>query len=482
MKREKVDKSIKEIEDKREEIAYAIAMGYANGDEEIARKYYERFSDKLVNNTRVFIFDVENFNSTYVKEVNNLVKELGNFLVDPYFHENYLNNFRLAKPPSKVAKLKSISLYSEVTECEKLYAQKEELYTKHLIPYSVFFRLYNSGGVEKINQLNYLIRRLDKKESMYDFKNYISNFCDSLKLSTMNKKFSKLIETYKLNGFDDLLTLNTELDSFMLDEKSLGLKERKIIEESRENFRRRIGAKEDYLIDKKEITKIKKDIEQVYNYNFYKNLFENSNLKEFFDKNGYGYNLNNLKETFGLFFGVMGSTGIHSLRNLNNNYMNFCVFGSGFLDHPKSSQNDVIVHEFIHAVDKLSNKRNDFSIKYREINEAMTEYIAKKSVNYLKGNVLSKGNKQDLGFYSIYDSMMPLVKILENSSLWDDFVDAKLNNDTKGLEKKIGLSNLTYISRCFIEVSCSGSGTSKEEQWTNELNKTLDKIERKKSK
>ena len=91
-----------------------------------------------------------------------------------------------------------------------------------------------------------------------------------------------------------------------------------------------------------------------------------------------------------------------------------------------------------------------FSVKYKNINEAITEYFSRKAITYLNGNVLpSKENDMKREPCSVYDSMLPLVEKLFASGYKEDFIQAKFFGDVKKLENKVGLVNMMKISKCF---------------------------------
>lgn len=466
------DTYLKEIDNSKEKIAWAIAKGICNGNETEASQYYKGFRDVLLNGATSFFIDIKSFHSTYMREVVALLKELSDF-VDYDVSRYVLDN---DNRPTAV----SINVYSRLKQgsLEKMYYDNFAMYDKIGLSLGTFRMLFEEGGNRKIEELNKLIKKVNRKVSMIKFKDFCSTFKDMIQFSSINKRFDKIKEKFNLENIDDLLDLNTEIDSFFVDESTLSDQQKRILENNKKSFRARIGAKEDYFISEKDALKLKKEIEKIYNFNLYRQAFDNTNLREFFENNDYEYNAHNLKRVFNMLFCIFNATAICSNDDLGKGYMKHCMFGKIILDKSADYQNNIIIHEFIHAVEKLEPNHKNFCDKYSTINEAMTEFFTKRSSKYFDGAILPSCKDNPWCEYgSMYDNMLPLVETLEKSELWDDFVNAKFFGKTKELEEKIGVSTMNKINKCFMGAFCLPiSDIYSQRVYARDLEKVLRKI------
>ena len=473
------DKQIEEIEKSREKIAYAVAMAVCDGKKENVAKYYRNFLDILTNDTEYFFVKSKDIIKTYEKKVLSSLKEISGFL-DKDLSSNIFN----IQNTGGVSPADVVGEKVEKSECEKLYEKRKKIYGKITIRYNSFKKLYDSKGLDGILKLDSLVKKANNILFMEKAKKFLSNMREVAVLPNIHKKFGKLSRGYGLKTLDDLMVLNTEIDSFFVDEKNLNDDIKKIVEENRQNFRKRIGAKEDYFIAEKEARKLKKEISRVYNYNLYREVFGKTNIIEFFSKYGYELNEHNLKETFCLLFGSFKVTGICSKRNFGRGDKQ-CIFLSSEITSSEwlqESKNDLILHESIHAMEKTKeNYKNSFCFKYRSINEAMTEFLARESLKYLDNNILSEGVEKrfNQSLYSIYDPMLPLVKKLFESDFKEDFLKAKFEGDVVGLEHKIGMGNLKKISKCLIDAFEYGKNEKIINMALLELDNILENVQKK---
>lgn len=447
------DKQISEIEQNFEQIAYVVAMAISDGDKKNASEMYNHFVEILKNDVILFFLETSDIYNSYEKKLISMLDELGNYV------ELDLKS---------IVFLRTMNVFDshlfgnnpEEKECEELYKERKEKYAKLGIAYNIFSKFYAANGIEGVKKLDSMVDNVNKQLFMRSAKSFFSSISEVLGFKLfVNKQFGKFNSTYGVKSLDDLLILNTEIDSFFVDEKFLNPEARKIIEENRRNFRKRIGAKDNYLISKWKAAKLKKQINRIYNFNLYTEIFNKTNLKDFFIKYGYNISSENLSTSLQLLYTIYShASGLCST---------WCNFGKGnkrvvFLSSNLALngsihdiQNAVIIHELIHSLEKINAKfKHDFPYKYRNINEAITEYLTKKSLKYLKKNILSLAKEDNLfdRYSSAYDPMMPLVDKLAQSDLWSYFLKAKFAGDIKGLENKIGLDNMKIISACFDEV------------------------------
>ena len=98
-----------------------------------------------------------------------------------------------------------------------------------------------------------------------------------------------------------------------------------------------------------------------------------------------------------MLIGVFTATGTCNEANFGKGDAKYCFFGKQILDKSPGFINNIIVHEFIHSLEIYNSKTNKFCIKYRNVNEAMTEYLTRKSTIFLEKNIIqSRGDNKNL--------------------------------------------------------------------------------------
>jgi len=436
---------IRAIDSKKADIARAIALAVAEGNDRKFNEYYDGFKDILENKTRSFFVEIKDFSSIYKTEVKAMLEELSKFVgknIGEYiFKEGKYVSFKDIKINSNIEK----------SEVEKLFDKNKSVYESLGIYESDIHRLYNDGGKEKIKGLNKLIEKFRKKTFMFDLKEQFCVIKESLQMIFISKQFDKLKAYYKLRTLDDLLVLHTEVASFLIDESKLNREQREIVEKNRNSYRKRVGVNEDFYISKKDVLKLNKEIEKIYNFNIYKQMFDNTNIKDFFELYGYEYNSKNIRGAFRFIVQQFTVTGTCTNFSFDNNDVKHCFFNYKILEDDAESQNNIILHEFIHALEILEDIDVSFCARYRFINEAMTEYLANKASKYLNNNILSDKENKYCKYGTLYDSMLPLVERFSSSIIWDEFVKVKFYGNLDKFESKIGYNDLYKISMCFDE-------------------------------
>lgn len=436
---------IREIEERKDDMAKAIALGLSDGNLEKAKEYYEIFKKTIVNDTKYFFLEVSDFQTQYMVEVNSMVDKL-NAVIGKDIRPYLFGNIAVASGSNIAGVVKS-----KKTKIEKIYDKYENEYKSLGIDKNDIQRVYNQGGMRKIDELNKLIKQVKSKTFMMEHKNILSSIKDSLKQKPMTKALERLNSKYHIGQIDDLLKINTEIDSFLIDTSKLSKEQRSLVEENRNSYRSRIGENEDYFINKQEAIKIKKDINTIYNYNMFKQMSNNTNIEDFFRTNDIEYNQKNVNDVISIMFTTMGATGSSTYLDTGRGGVNYCMLNSFLLDSSADKVTDVVIHETIHALEQRNKKSKEtFCGKYRNINEAMTEYFTLKAMKYFKGNVLkSTENNPKKDWQSGYNNMLPCVEVLESSGLFEYFINAKFYGEVEALENKVGIDNMKKISKCF---------------------------------
>lgn len=442
---------IQEIEERKDDMAKAIALGVSDGNIEKAKEYYKRFQKTIVNDTKYFFLEVNDFQTQYMLEVNSMVDKLNAVIgkdIRPYLFYNVLT-----ASGSNIAGV----VKNKKTKAEKIYDKYEDVYKSLGIDKNDIQRVYDQGGMHKINELNKLIKQVKSKTFMMEYKNILSTIKDSLKQKPMTKALDRLNSKYHIGQIDDLLKINTEIDSFLVDVSKLSKEQRLLVEENKNSYRSRIGENKDYFIDKQEAMRIKKDINTIYNYNIFKQMSNNTNIEDFFKMNNIEYNQKNVNDVISIMFTTMGMgvTGSSTYLDTGHGGVNYCMLNSFLLDSSADHVTDIIIHETVHTLEQRNKKSKEvFCGKYRNINEVMTEYFTLKSMKYFKGNVLkSIENNPKKDWKCAYNNMFPCLEVLKSSGLFEYFINAKFDGKVKELEDKVGLDNMKKISKCFDKAS-----------------------------
>lgn len=458
------ESEILEIENNKAMITKAIALGIFDGDEKKAREQFPIFLEDI-KNTSVFFLKVNSFETGYTIERKAVIKELSDFVGHdtlPYLDKTCAMAIRPF--------FKDVS--SDFIEFYKKNARK---YGRYGVGYEDLEKIYNEG---KVAELDKIIERIDKYQAFKFVREQSMNSKERKNVPIIGKQFDELKAKFKLNTLDDLLVLGTEIESFFIDISNMSEEQKKIIERNKASFRTRIGAKEDYKLTRENAELIKNQINQVYNFNLYRQALDNSNLKEFFTNNGFEYNGENLEHAVGMLMSVLPAAAICGTHTFKEGKTKHCMYGAFILDKTITHQNMIVTHEFIHALEKTKEGEKPFWRRYCSINEAMTEYFALRAQKYLSRNILSSHtNNPDSEYTCAYTNMLPLVEVLERSPYWNDFLDAKFNGNTDALVAKIGRNNMRKIRDKFISCNClETKDIHSQRSYAESLEKLINKI------
>lgn len=431
-------------------IAYAIAMSVADGDEVEAKKNIPHIL-KTLGETQNIVVSIYRPKSSYDRSIEKIGAEIGEILEDnkvlgivKLILENkggYLQN------TESFVTFDSTPKYNEI---EKIYKKNEKTYKKLMISYSKFENLYIKEGIDKIKKLDSLIAKFERKFFLHDFKEKLSSEIEMHKFSgNIHKKFENIAKEYKITSLEDLLDLRSEIDCLFKDENEVDGRLVEIVKEGKENFKKRMG--EDYKLSEKDAKKLMKTIDKIYSFSIYQNIFESTNFRELFKMGEIPITENNLKFAYIVMhhFSRDSRTAAFCLQkniDIGEGKKPCCVYLESHMKDSQQSENRIVVHELIHALEPKEEDIELFSNKYKNINEAMTEYLALNSLKYLHTSVLGHERfATNRYFPSGYDSMLPLVETLKESPYWRLFMSAKFNGDLKSLEKTLGKDNLKLI-------------------------------------
>jgi hypothetical protein len=452
------ERIISDIKSSRAEIARAMALSIADGNEEKAREYFQGFY-KSICDVDIFVFDEPQNaeKNEYVLELNGLLNDISGFC------GVYLNS-RFYNPKNDISPVK-IDVEDVSSKEEKrlheLYCSSDKMFLRLGITYQDLIYFYKREGIDKAVYLATQVCKLKRKAMFYDFKVYLGKLKAEHKYDMSVNAMKIIVDNYNVDSMDDLFEFYTEVSSFFVDTTNLSYDEIEIISKNRENFMKRTG-KRNVSINSIELIILKKSLEDIYNNQKIKeHCLDTSNIKRFFAHFNYEFNRKNLLKFIYLYEDMQSSAGFCEVGK-SQKYVYYSL--GSIRRHGARGRNDLIIHELIHALERYKNPlQEDAQYKYTALNEALTEYFAKNALKYLRGDIIKDVACEDFfmeEFYSSYDCMLPLVEVLKNSVIWDDLVECKLNNDYSMLENKIGRYSKT-ISKLFEKVyNMSNNGDS----------------------
>ena len=440
-----------EIDAKKAEIAKVVSLAFAEGNVDKAKEYFPLFY-KRMSETKTFIFK-SNYDigkSSYNKEIDSLLKDISNdigFNVSDYFYQGHVVIATSLNRELDIPK-------KDLMLVKKIYDEHEKMLMKLGITYSSCLKMYREKGIYGCMQLSKKVERLEKKLFMGKLKNRFSIISDSIKFRLIQGEAGKVIEKYDVKSLDDLMTLYTEVSSFYVDTSSLSEEEIKLVEENKKSFISRVKDKS-YLDSPKKLDNLRETLEKIYSNESMRMCLEDSNISDFFDRVGIELNEENLKLVFGEYLYVHTVDGVRNIIEYSNGLpVSKVEINDTVFDESSNNQNEIIVHEYIHSLESFNPKiYASFIENARYVNEAMTQYFTIEAMKYLKGNIISDNDveKKYTEYVNDYACMLPLVEVLKESEVWDDFVKAKLDNDYASLTNKLG-NNVHEVAALFKKV------------------------------
>jgi hypothetical protein len=451
-----LDKVIDEIDLNLEEISWAISMAFADGDEEKANSYYPNFYSSI-KESQFFIVKRTHTTNKYFLGVKSMLSELSDYTgydVNNMFYGG--TSFSALYLPERelVDKNKEIPKKDEY-RLRLAYFSSMRTFKRIGMPYSTFIDLYKDRGLDYIIKLSEMIKRLEMKTTFYRFKENVSRASDFYDFKSVIKISSKLIEDYNVRSVDDLKKLYTEVSSYFVDYESLTENEKKIIDDNRNSFLTRVYDKS--IVDNPvELKQLRNRIERIYDNLIMRDCLQQSNIGDFFERYNVKFNGVNFKSIMKNYCYVYDVIGFCKLAKFNGMYIPRVFFNDCILSYSADDQDEIIIHEFIHCLEKFISYKNvaSFNEKCYYLNEALTQYLALKAKGYLKEHIIKgvEGRRGISRFKCAYNSMLPLVDVLKsNPSLWNDIMNCKLTNNYSLFEGRLG-ANARQITRLFNAV------------------------------
>lgn len=441
-----------EIDSKKVEIAKVVSLAFSDGDIDKAKEYFPLFY-KRMSETKTFIFK-SNYDigkSSYNRSIDSLLKDISDeigFDVADYFYQGHVVvASSLLRDELDIPK-------KDLMEVKKMYDSHERSLIKLGITYNSCLRLYREKGIYGCMRLSKKVEELDKKTFMSNLKNGFSIMSDSIKMRILQEKAGRIVEKYGVKSLDDLMNLYTEVSSFYVDTSSLNEKERKIVEENKKNFILRVKDYS-YLRNPKKLDDLRDELEKIYSNEAMRMIFQESNVSDFFDRVGVELNSENLRAVFNEYLYIHTVDGCRNITEYNKgNPVSKVLLNDSIFNESSSNQNEIVIHEYIHSLESFNPKiYASFIENARYVNEAMTQYFTVEAMKYLDSNILSDNDieKKYTEYVNDYACMLPLIEVLKESEVWDDFIKAKLDNDYIFLTNKLG-DNVNEVAELFKKV------------------------------
>lgn len=473
----KIDEFVNNIENNKVNIAESIAKAFASELGEDASDYGDYFYN-CIKDVGVYLLDSEKYKTKYEKEVLNIISSINKFV--GYDTKPYLDkNLKFCLNQEDYLFEENIKNKDEnFCDIKNLYDKKSKDYATIGLSFKGFYNLCVQD-INIINKLDFYIKKIKSKMNLYKLKKYISYMYDSyVNLNVMADSLKDLTRRYSVKDIDDLLKLHSEVSSFVINDKNLKEEELEILNNNRNDFRRRINKDKGYSLSYFQAKSLLRNIEKLYNDNMYVEIFSNSLFKDFFKKNNIKYTDINIDQVIDIYFNFIGNVGLCFRANFGKTKGNFCFFHDDVLKFDSRGRNKIILHEFIHACEKDSGYSLSFRYRYTWLNEALTEYLAVQSEKYFDCDLV---NNKEFKSYdgSIYEVMFSLIYKLKEKNLLRCFIQAKLSDNVELVIDKIGKNNLDLINHCFSLVGENWNNKKNVEENVNKLSLILDKVNKK---
>ena len=436
------------IDSSKENIARAIALAFANGDDNKASYYYEDFL-KSINDSRAFVFKkYENVYTSYGKKLEGILNKISDFLGEDVKEKFYKKrDYRRSYSDCKI-NLKVID-GDDLLKLNFNYYFNENMFLRIGVTYYKYITIYREKGVEKAIELSKLVKSLKRLDRFHELKASFSEKQDRKEFFSQIYKVPEMIQKYNIESIGDIMSFYTEICSCLVDEANLGEEEKIFVNDNRTKIINRMGN-EELVNNRKELKKIKKFVESMCENEFTKKLIIDSNLNDFFVRHGISVTKKNLEQALFLFLCSHFSAGVNTRIKFEEGAFNVSIFKNSALEQGYLCQNEIIIHELIHSLEPHSTSwpMNDRCLY---LNETMTQYFTLESLRYMGDNIVQKETNRGPRFSCSYNFMLPMLNVIKRSPLWDDFVYCKLANDYSLLIDRIG-EEAIKISRIFDKV------------------------------
>ena len=445
-----LDKFMSDIDSKKKEIARAISLAWSSGNKSQALKEYPYIYD-IIKNCKHYIFKTNSLNNSYVKSIDCLLdeidKKIEKFSVKNNFYKK--EQIRFSGNPFEGDTFEMNK--NIVNKLQRKYLASRNMFLRLGISFQTFIDIVGIKGEQEALELVKLVKLLDRKNKFYDLKSYLFSQKDKVFFKINMKNAINIIDEYKIKSIDDLFELHTLISSFFVEVRLLNDEEKDIIEENKQKLKDLISD-EKLWKSKMRLLSLKAKVEKIFNDEMLNNVINNSNCKDFFDRYDISFSSENLLILLKDYHYVYQVDGFKAVREYDKKDNDMIYLNNRILGAESKYVNEVILHEYIHCLeDKVKDKTvKPFCIKCKYVNEALTEFLSLEAVKYLNCNIIEKeDSKISNGKYkSVYACLLPMVRVLKNSSLWNDFLYCKKANDYSLLEERIG-SYAMEISRLF---------------------------------
>ena len=441
---------VQNIRNNLDKIAYAVTSVLKKEIDVDFKTFFDSYYEKL-KDCKFFIFKDRVYYDKYEEELDELFTSLKN-IVGYDIKKYYFNRNNIKIFPNIHKRNKKISYNKEIIA---LYEKEKNIYNAFSIDLAVLCKVYDEGGMAKVSEIKELINKINKKTNFYRWKTFWSSIKEGFDINKISGEIEGLCKKYKINSINDLLSFNTEIDSFFVDVENMNDKQKMIIESNKKKFRSRIDAKNEYDLPECEAKKLKKKIEKIFDSNVYDQMITYSNLSEMLEINNIKLNDVKLKEIVYYYIHLTLCNACAITIKVNGEEADACFFKDSLLKSSELEQNSTLLHECIHLLQARKYKGYEaLSVYCKNMTEAITEYFAIKATGELRDSIFTCCDFDSKSEYvgSAYCCMLPLVEELLNSDISKDIIDSYIYNGTNYLVDKIGGANVDKIRCCFDNV------------------------------
>lgn len=422
----------------KEEAASAIALAFANGDSKKAHSYYFEFFD-VINKSKIFIFRNGGKALTkYDMKINGILKEVAfiigedvNKVRGKFINERNDDEIDNSSKPNLegIKKIDCLRLKND-------YYFSEDMFLKLGISFQKYIDIYRSKGIDKALELSSNVKKLKRIYKFYELKSAYSEKKDRKDFFPIMYKIPVMAEKYNIKSIEDIMNFYCEICSCLVDENSLGKNEKKHVECNKNSLISRVGNK-GIINNRNELKRLKKTVEKMYENEFIKKSFFESNLNDFFIRNNISITKKNLEQVVYLIFSSYFTCAYNTRVKFDEGVFNISVFRDEVLQRGYLCQNEIIIHELIHSFEPYDGSARMYD-KCCYLSETMTQYFTLQSLKYLNKNIVEGETIEGDGFSCSYNFMLPMLDVIRKSPLWNDFVYCKLTNDYSLLIDRIG--------------------------------------------
>lgn len=426
------------------EIARAISLAFADGNEEKSKNYFDFFY-KSIGESKIFIFKNNDFMGP--SEIVNIKLDKISDLIGYDVRKKTLIGEKTTLKNLFFDYKEFGILKQDYLKLETMYLFNQDAFVRLGISFADFIKDYKEKGLDHSLKLVSLIREVKRLSYFAELGSVLNDKKENVAFRFSSMGLPSIVKKYNIKSLDDVREFYKEICASLIDVSVLNEQEKIIIEEKKEQLKRRLQVSN---LNYFELKKIKKKLEELYKNENMNKCINESNLMDFFARNNLKFTKSNLETAFFLYYTVNDTIAYNTRIEFDEGTFNFSIFKESALKKGYRCQNEVVIHELIHSAEASRNIITNYAMNMNcgSLNEVLTQYFTFESLKYMQKNVVDGETVEGPAFNCCYNCLLPMLMILKNSSLWDDLVYCKIMNDYSLLIDRIG-SDALKISGLF---------------------------------